>query len=109
MHARGGADRSKKAAAPQASHVSACQPVWQPDQTGRKLLATYLARRVPEEAGAGPAELPEPRGALAARLGMTPETLSRTLNALEARGAIRLSAKRADVVDRALLMRLGIA
>src|SRR3954467_1641995 len=42
MHARGGADRSKKAAAPQASHVSACQPVWQPDQTGRKLLATYL-------------------------------------------------------------------
>ena len=48
MHARGGADRSKKAAAPQASHVSACQPVWQPDQTGRKLLATYLALRQTE-------------------------------------------------------------
>src|SRR3954454_25363396 len=42
MHARGGADRSKKAAAPEASHVSAWQPVWHPDQTGRKLLATYL-------------------------------------------------------------------
>jgi CRP/FNR family transcriptional activator FtrB len=78
-------------------------------RSAERRVARFLARRVPEEAGAGPAELPEPRGALAARLGMTPETLSRTLNALEARGAIRLSAKRADVVDRALLMRLGIA
>ena len=34
----------EKTAAPQTSHVYACQPVWQPDQTGQKLLATYLGR-----------------------------------------------------------------
>ena len=73
----------------------------------QRRVARFLARRVPEEAGAGPAELPEPRGAIAARLGMTPETLSRTLKALEARGLIRLSAKRADVIDRALLAQVG--
>ena len=69
-------------------------------RSSERRVARFLARRVPEEAGAGPAELPEPRGAIAARLGMTPETLSRTLKALEARGLIRLSAKRADVIDR---------
>lgn len=66
-------------------------------------VARFLARRVPEEAGAGTAELPEPRTAIAARLGMTPETLSRALAALEQQGLIRLSARRADVVDRARL------
>lgn len=67
-------------------------------------VARFLARRVPEEAGAGPVDLAEPRTAIAARLGMTPETLSRALAALEARGAIRLSARRADVADRAVLL-----
>ncbi|MDO9710810.1 cyclic nucleotide-binding domain-containing protein [Paracraurococcus lichenis] len=76
-------------------------------RSAERRVARFLARRIPEEAGAGPAELPEPRAAIAARLGMTPETLSRTLNALEARGAVRLSAKRADIVDRALLAHLA--
>lgn len=67
-------------------------------------IARFLARRVREEAGAGSAELPEPRGAIAARLGMTPETLSRTLNALEAEGVVRLSGKRIDVPDRDKLL-----
>lgn len=67
-------------------------------------VARFLARRVPEEAGAGPAELPEPRAAIAARLGMTPETLSRALAALEQQGLVRLSARRADVLDRARLV-----
>ncbi|TCZ57318.1 Crp/Fnr family transcriptional regulator [Roseicella aquatilis] len=70
-------------------------------------VARFLARRVPEEAGAGTADLPEPRGAIAARLGMTPETLSRTLNALEAQGVIRLSPRQAHVVDRARLLQVG--
>lgn len=69
-----------------------------------KRVARFLARRVPEEAEGGPAELPEPRTAIAARLGMTPETLSRALAALEARGLIRLSARRAHVLDRARLL-----
>lgn len=69
-----------------------------------KRVARFLARRVPEELDAGSVDLPEPRAAIAARLGMTPETLSRALGALEARGLIRLSAKRADVLDRARLL-----
>ncbi len=67
-------------------------------------VARFLARRVPEEPGAGPAELPEPRTAIAARLGMTPETLSRSLTALEAQGLIRVAPRRADVLDRARLL-----
>lgn len=67
-------------------------------------VARFLARRVPEEPGAGPAELPEPRSAIAARLGMTPETLSRSLTALEAQGLIRVAPRRADVLDRARLL-----
>ena len=67
-------------------------------------VARFLARRVPEELGAGSAELPEPRSAIAARLGMTPETLSRTLNAMEAEGLIRLSGKRVDLFDREKLL-----
>ena len=67
-------------------------------------IARFLARRIPEEAGAGSAELPEPRSAIAARLGMTPETLSRTLNAMEAEGIVRLSGKRIDVSDREKLL-----
>jgi CRP-like cAMP-binding protein len=68
-------------------------------------VARFLARRVSEEAGAGSADLPEPRGAIAARLGMTPETLSRTLAAMEADGLIRNSGKRVDVPDREKLLR----
>ena len=73
-------------------------------RSAEQRLARFLSRRVPEEAGAGAADLPEPRGALAGRLGMTPETLSRGLATLEARGAIRVSSQRADVLDRAELL-----
>ncbi|MBR0682441.1 cyclic nucleotide-binding domain-containing protein [Roseomonas eburnea] len=52
-------------------------------------VARFLAQRVPEQSGAFAAALPEPRTAIAARLGMTPETLSRTLAALEEKGALR--------------------
>lgn len=66
-------------------------------------VARFLARRVSTETDAGPADLPESRIAIAARLGMTPETLSRTLAGLEAKGMIRMSHRRADVLDRAAL------
>ena len=73
-------------------------------RSAEQRLVRFLARRVPEETGAGPADLPEPRSAIAARLGMTPETLSRALASLEAKGLIRVSAHRADVLDRTELL-----
>lgn len=68
-------------------------------------LGRFLARRISEEAGAGCASLPEPRSAIAARLGMTPETLSRTLNVLENKGKLRRSARGPVVGDRTALVR----
>lgn len=67
-------------------------------------IARFLARRIPEEAGGGSAELPEARHAIAARLGMTPETLSRTLHAMERDGLVRGAGKRVDVPDRDRLL-----
>ncbi len=68
-------------------------------------VARFLARRVPQEAGAGSIELPEARAAVAARLGMTPETLSRTMGTLEEAGMIRTEGRRIDIPDRERLMR----
>lgn len=72
-------------------------------------LGRFLARRISEEAGAGCASLPEPRSAIAARLGMTPETLSRTLAALEGSGRLRRTPDGPTVPDRGALMRHGDA
>ncbi|BDG74791.1 regulatory protein [Roseomonas fluvialis] len=68
--------------------------------------ARFLARRLPRPHG--PVELPEPRAAIAARLGMTPESLSRALHGLEAAGLLRLNGRRVDVPDRAALLRLAM-
>lgn len=65
--------------------------------------ARFLVRRL--AASRGPVELPEPRAAIAARLGMTPESLSRALHGLEAAGLLRLHGRRVDVPDRAALLR----
>jgi len=69
--------------------------------------ARFLARRLASQHGA--VELPEPRAAIAARLGMTPESLSRALHGLEAAGLLRLQGRRVDVPDRAALLRLALA
>ncbi|MEO3474846.1 cyclic nucleotide-binding domain-containing protein [Roseomonas sp. CAU 1739] len=69
-------------------------------------VSRFLARRVSEEAGAGCAYLPEPRSAIAARLGMTPETLSRTIAGLEDKGKLRRGAKGPNVSDRGALVDL---
>ena len=55
----------------------------------------------------GAVEIPEPRGAIAAKLGMTPESLSRALHGLEAAGLLRLHGRRVDVPDRAALQRVS--
>ncbi|NMJ41112.1 cyclic nucleotide-binding domain-containing protein [Roseomonas sp. JC162] len=68
-------------------------------------LARFIARRVDEETGAGVVELPEPRAAIAARLGMTPETLSRAFAELERKGKLRRGPDGATTVpDRAALI-----
>ncbi len=69
-------------------------------------VARFLAHRIPEESGAGTAALPEPRTAIAARLGMTPETLSRTLATLEDKGRLRRGGSEGPrVADRTALDR----
>ncbi len=47
----------------------------------------------------GRVAMPEPRAAIAARLGMTPESLSRVMHGLEAAGLVRLQGRRIDVPD----------
>lgn len=66
--------------------------------------ARFLVRRL--AAARGAVDLPEPRAAIAARLGMTPESLSRALHGLEAAGLLRLHGRRVDVPDRAALLRI---
>jgi CRP-like cAMP-binding protein len=73
-------------------------------RSAERRVARFLARRVPEEAGAGSIAMPEARGAIAARLGMTPETLSRTFATLEGAGLIRISARSVDIPDRDMLL-----
>ncbi len=56
-------------------------------------VARFLRRRASaasgQPGGEGVVDMPEPKAAVALRLGMTPESLSRTLGALERRGVIR--------------------
>jgi CRP-like cAMP-binding protein len=68
--------------------------------------ARFLLHRLPAQRGA--VDMPEPRGAIAARLGMTPESLSRALHGLEAAGLLRLHGRRVDVPDRAALQRIAL-
>jgi CRP/FNR family transcriptional activator FtrB len=68
-------------------------------------VARFVARRISEEAGTGSVDLPEPRTAIAARLGMTPETLSRALAGLEQKGKLRRVPDGATVADREALTR----
>jgi CRP-like cAMP-binding protein len=51
----------------------------------------------------GRVAMPEPRTAIAARLGMTPESLSRVMHGLEAAGLVRLQGRRVEVPDAAAL------
>lgn len=74
-------------------------------RSAEERVARFVARRVSEEVGAGSALLPEPRTAIAARLGMTPETLSRALAGLEQKGKLQRGAGGASVADRTALIK----
>jgi CRP-like cAMP-binding protein len=67
-------------------------------------VAHFLAQRV---LPGGRVVLPEPRAVIAARLGMTPESLSRVMHGLEAAGLVRLKGRRIDVPDTSALQRAG--
>lgn len=73
-------------------------------RSAERRVARFLVRRLPKGEGPGSGDFPEPRSAIAARLGMTPETLSRTLNTMEQEGLVRLSGKRIDVLDQEKLL-----
>jgi len=68
-------------------------------RSAEERLGRFLARRVAESAGGDHVSLPEPRLAIAGRLGMTPETLSRAMATLEKRGKLRRDADGAIVSD----------
>lgn len=59
-------------------------------------VAHFLAGRILAN---GRVAMPEPRSAIAARLGMTPESLSRVMHGLEAAGLVRLQGRRVEVPD----------
>jgi CRP-like cAMP-binding protein len=59
-------------------------------------VAHFLAGRM---LPGGRVTLPEPRAAIAARLGMTPESLSRVMHGLKAAGLVRLQGRRVEVPD----------
>ena len=64
-------------------------------------VAGFIARRAAEDGVTDRVALPEPRTAIAARLGMTPETLSRALATLEEKGHLRREPDGATISDRA--------
>ncbi|MBR0652931.1 Crp/Fnr family transcriptional regulator [Roseomonas terrae] len=68
--------------------------------------ARFLLHRLPAQCST--VDIPEPRVAIAAWLGMTPESLSRALHGLEATGLLRLKGRRVDVPDRAALHRVSL-
>ncbi len=85
----------------------------------RGKLANYLLREARHQrAGDGPCltelnhpvpcsiELNQPKKDIASQLGMAPETLSRALNVLEARGLIRASGRRIEIPDSEALENL---
>lgn len=74
-------------------------------RSAEQRLLRFLARRLPESDDAAHTDMPEPRAAIAGRLGMTPETLSRLLASLEAQDLIRSEGRRIAVPDRARLLR----
>jgi CRP/FNR family transcriptional regulator, transcriptional activator FtrB len=57
-------------------------------RTGPQRLAAYLLRLVEEKGMAGSAELPHSKGTLASRLGMSAETLSRSLQVVADHGVV---------------------
>lgn len=73
-------------------------------RSAEQRLLRFLARRLPETDGMAHTDMPEPRTAIAGRLGMTPETLSRLLASLETQGVIRMDGRRIAVPDRERLI-----
>lgn len=71
---------------------------------GPQRLAAYLLRLVDEKGVGGGAELPVSKGTLASRLGMTPESLSRSLQLLAEHGIV-VRGRRVVLNDRAQVER----
>ncbi|MCB8836326.1 helix-turn-helix domain-containing protein [Aurantimonas sp. VKM B-3413] len=72
-------------------------------RTGAERLANWLLRLDSEQHGTGSVEIDVEKRQLAARLGMTPENLSRAFAALKQHGAI-VRGMRVEIVDRDALI-----
>ena len=69
-------------------------------QNARYRLASYLWRRWQADgAGEGAIELKIPKGVIASRLSITPETLSRTLHAFSEEKILRVDGQRVTILD----------
>jgi CRP-like cAMP-binding protein len=75
-------------------------------RTAPQRLARFLADLAPREPGPATVDLPFEKTLIAARLGMTPSTLSRAFRALAAAG-VRIADDRADIADVAALRAFG--
>ena len=73
-------------------------------RSGPKRVAAFLLRLVDETGRQGFADLPIPKGTLASRLGLTPETLSRALHTLADHG-LTMRGSRVILSDRERLVR----
>jgi CRP-like cAMP-binding protein len=69
-------------------------------QNARYRLASYLWRRwQAAEPGSDNIELKTPKGVIASRLSITPETLSRTLHVFTEEGVLRVDGQRVTILD----------
>jgi CRP-like cAMP-binding protein len=75
-------------------------------RTAPQRLARFLADLAPREPGPATVELPFEKTLIAARLGMTPSTLSRAFRALAPVG-VRITDDRAEIADIAALRAFG--
>jgi CRP-like cAMP-binding protein len=77
-------------------------------RSGTERLIGYLLRQA-DDVGAGPVEvvLPSAKSLIASRLNLTPETLSRVLHDLAARGLVEVRGKQVRIHDLARLAEFG--
>lgn len=77
-------------------------------QNARYRLASFLLKQMEDATAAdGAIELQTPKGVIASRLSITPETFSRTLHGFSEKGIIRVDGNRVEILNLVALHALG--